>query len=100
MLAIPVQALHSSIASAEPIAGGGVAPAVVPTPESPLPPEDQGGSAWGWSAGVEVGLRVRLGPDWNLQTTGTAMYQDVYAGSSTNGAWALHAGLGYRFGGS
>lgn len=100
MLAIPVQALHSSIPTSETIAGDRAAAVVVPIPQSsPLPPEDREGSAWGWSAGVEVGVRVMLGTYWHLQTAGTALYQDVYAGSSTNGAWAIHAGLGYRFGG-
>jgi hypothetical protein len=27
------------------------------------------------------------------------MYQDIYAGSSTNGAWVWHLGMTYRLGG-
>jgi hypothetical protein len=102
MLALPVQVLRSSVPTTPEVlpAASRVTPAVVPTPEPPLPSEDQGGSAWGWGAGVELGLRVGLGPQWNLQTSGAAMYQDVYAGSTTNGAWTLHLGLGYRFGGT
>jgi hypothetical protein len=72
---------------------------LIPVPESLLPAEDQSGSAWGWSAGVELGVRVSVGTQWNLQTSGTAMYQDIYARSTTNGAWTWHLGVSYGFGG-
>jgi hypothetical protein len=98
MLAIPVRALHSSIPTAEAVPAVRVAAAVVPTSQTPLPSEDREGSAWGWAAGLELGVQVMLGTQWCLQTSGTAMYQDVYAGSTTNGAWTLQLGLGYRFG--
>ena len=98
MLAVPVHALHSSVP--EPIVANSAAVSleVVPRPEPRPPSEDRGGSAWGWGAGLELGLRVAVAPQWTLQTSGTALYQDVYAESTTNGAWAWHVGLVYRFG--
>jgi hypothetical protein len=101
LMALPVQVLHSSV-PVQPTAAApppGAALRLVPVPESSLPAEDRSGSAWGWSAGVELGLRVSMGDQWHLQTSGTALYQDIYAQSTTHGAWIWHLGLGYRFGG-
>jgi hypothetical protein len=98
LVALPVQVLHSSVPD-QLTALPGAAFLLVPTPVSSLPAEDQSGSAWGWGAGVELGLRFSMGPQWHLQTSGTAMYQDIYAQSTTHGAWTWHLGLSYRFGG-
>jgi len=99
LIALPVQVLHSSVPDRTDILASRAALLLVPGPESSLPAEDQTGSAWGWSAGVELGVRVSVGPRWNLQTSGTAMYQDIYAQSTTNGAWTWHLGVSYGFGG-
>jgi hypothetical protein len=99
LIALPVQVLHRSVPDRTDILASRAALLLVPGPESSLPAEDQTGSAWGWSAGVELGLRVSVGTQWNLQTSGTAMYQDIYARSTTNGAWTWHLGVSYGFGG-
>jgi hypothetical protein len=99
LIALPVQVLHSSVPDQTDILASRAALLLVPGTESPLPAEDRSGSAWGWGAGVELGVRVSLGPQWNVQTSGTAMYQDIYAQSRTNGAWTWHLGLSYGFGG-
>jgi hypothetical protein len=99
LVALPVQVVHSSVPEPIVALASGAALLLVPGPESQLPAEDQSGSAWGWSAGVELGVRVSVGPQWNLQTSGTAMYQDIYAQSTTNGAWTWHLGVSYGFGG-
>jgi hypothetical protein len=100
LIALPVQVLHSSV----PIETRNVptldaALLLIPQPLAALPVEDRSGSAWGWGAGVELGVRVAVGAQWNLQTSGTAMYQDIYARSTTNGAWTWHLGVSYGFGG-
>jgi hypothetical protein len=100
LVALPVQVVRSSVPDPIVALPSGATLLLVPGPESPLPVEDQSGSAWGWSAGVELGVRVSVGSRWNLQTSGTAMYQDIYARSTTNGAWTWHLGLSYGFGGA
>jgi hypothetical protein len=100
LLAIPVQVLHSAVeGQVTPAAAEAIAFQVIPEPVPTASSEDLS-SAWGWGAGVEVGAEVPLGSQWNIRTTGTAMYQDIYAGSATNGAWVWHLGMTYRFGGS
>jgi hypothetical protein len=96
--AVPVRLIHSSIPDQITMLPQTASLLLEPRPPASLPSEDRDGSAWGWGAGVELGVRVVLSPQWNLQTSGTAMYQDVYAGSTTSGAWTWHVGLGYRFG--
>ena len=95
---MPVRLIHSSIPDVATLQAQAASLLLVPRSGPELPSEDRNGSAWGWGAGVELGVRVVLSPQWNLQTSGTAMYQDVYAGSTTSGAWTWHVGLGYRFG--
>ena len=97
--ALPVQLIHSSIPDRTVLLAT-ERPAIdlVPTPIGGPPAEDLVGSAWGWGAGLELGVRVAVSPQWNVQTSGTAMYQDVYAASTTNGAWTWHVGVSYRFG--
>ena len=96
--AVPVQVIHSSVSLPSDLQEG-AAILLVPRPRGGAPPaEDRGGGAWGWGAGVELGLQVEISPQWNLLTSGTAMYQDVYASSTTNGAWSLHLGATYRLG--
>jgi hypothetical protein len=95
--ALPLQVIHSSVT--EPVHMLQAAEVMrAPRPAGSPPTEDQGGGAWGWDAGVELGLRVELSRHWSLRTSGTAMYQDVYAASTTNGAWAWHLGATYRLG--
>jgi hypothetical protein len=100
LIAVPVQLLHSTVPDvfvAQPLPA---ALLLVPGSEpSTVPVEDESGSAWGWGAGVELGVRVSVGGQWNVQTSGTAMYQDIYARSTTNGAWTWHFGVSYGFGG-
>ena len=96
--AIPVQVIHSSVPDATGLVAQSAALVLEPRPDAALPAEDQVGSAWGWGAGVELGIRIDVAPQWNLQTSGMAMYQDVYSASTTNGAWSWHVGVGYRFG--
>jgi hypothetical protein len=99
LLAIPVQVLHSAVeGQVTPAAAEALAFQGVPEPAPTASSEDES-SAWGWSAGVELGAEVPLGTQWNVRTTGTVMYQDIYAGSATNGAWVWHLGMTYRFGG-
>jgi hypothetical protein len=98
MAAVPVRLIHSSIPEQISMLPGTASLLLEPRPPTGPPNEDRGGSAWGWGAGVELGVRVLVSPQWNLQTSGTAMYQYVYAGSTTSGAWTWHVGLGYRFG--
>ena len=99
LIALPVQLLHSSVPEMIVAQASRAALLLVPGPASSLPAEDQSGSAWGWSAGVELGVRVSVGTQWNRQSSGTAMYQDIYARSTTNGAWTWHLGVSYGFGG-
>jgi hypothetical protein len=99
LMALPVQVLHSSVPQTTDAQASRAALLLVPGPELPLPAEDQSGSAWGWSAGVELGVRLSLGAQWHLQTSGTAMYQDIYARSTAHGAWTWHLGASYGFGG-
>jgi hypothetical protein len=99
LIALPVQVLHSSVSETTVPLPSGAALLLVPEPGAQLPVEDRSGSAWGWGAGVELGVRVAVGAQWNLQTSGTAMYQDIYARSTTNGAWTWHLGLSYGLGG-
>jgi hypothetical protein len=96
LIALPFQVLHSSVAAQSSLAVAALV--VVPTPPPALPAEDQGRSAWGWGAGVELGLRLAVGDQWHLRTSGTAMYQDIYARSRTHGGWIWHLGLSYGFG--
>ncbi len=98
LLAIPVQLLHSAVQE-QAVPAQAIGLLVVPEPPAPTASSEDLGSAWGWGAGLELGAEVPLGTQWNLRTTGTAMYQDIYAGSATNGAWLLHLGMTYRFGG-
>ena len=63
-----------------------------------FPVEDRGGAAWGWGAGLELGIRVALGDQLSAQTSVQGMYQDIYAASTMSGAWTWHAGVTYRFG--
>jgi hypothetical protein len=97
LLAIPVQLIHSSVGErvfpTEPLALS-----AIPEPGPTLSAEELT-SAWGWGAGVELGAEMPLGAQWNLRTSGTAMYQDIYTESTTNAAWVLHLGATYRFGG-
>jgi hypothetical protein len=100
MAAVPVRVIHSTVpdpAVLLPADRGPAAILPVPAPISGPPTEDTGG-AWGWGAGVELGFRVELSPQWNVGTSATAMYQDVYAGSTTNGAWTWHLGATYKLG--
>ncbi len=100
LIALPVHVLHSSVpVQTVDVPTLDAALLLVPGPLAALPVEDRSGSAWGWGAGVELGLRVSVGAQWNLQTSGTAMYQDIYARSTTNGAWTWHLGLSYGLGG-
>jgi hypothetical protein len=96
--AVPVRLIHSSIPDVATLQTQAASLLLEPQRPTAPPSEDRNGSAWGWGAGVELGVRVVLSPQWNLQTSGTAMYQDVYAGSTTSDAWTWHVGLGYRFG--
>jgi hypothetical protein len=96
--AVPVRLIHSSVPGQIKTISEAAPLLLEPRPPTSPPREDQDGSAWGWGAGVELGVRLGLSPQWSLQTSGTAMYQDVYAGSITSGAWTWHVGLGYRFG--
>jgi hypothetical protein len=98
VLAIPVQVLHSAVEEQAVPLPQALALLVVPEPPHSASSEDLS-SAWGWGAGLELGAEVPIGAQWNLRTAGTAMYQDIYAGSATNGAWVWHLGLTYRFGG-
>jgi hypothetical protein len=99
LLALPVQLLHSAVQDLTVPLVDAIAFELIPEPSPNSSSEDRVGSAWGWGAGVELGADVPLGIQWNIRTTGTAMYQDIYAGSSTNGAWVWHLGMTYRFGG-
>jgi hypothetical protein len=100
LLALPIQLLHSAVEDRTTILAAATGFQLIPEPPSTLASEDRVGSAWGWGAGVELGAEVPLGTQWNIRTTGTAMYQDIYAGSATNGAWVWHLGMTYRFGGA
>jgi hypothetical protein len=97
VLAVPIQLLHSAVQD-QAVPAQALALLTVPEP-SPTPSSEDFGSAWGWGAGLELGAEVPLGTQWNLRTTGTAMYQDIYPGSATNGAWMWHLGITYYFGG-
>ncbi|HEY7637159.1 MAG TPA: hypothetical protein VH763_16530 [Gemmatimonadales bacterium] len=99
LLALPLQILHSSVEDRTVPVQDAIALRLIPEPPSTSSSENRPGSAWGWGAGVELGAEIPLAAQWNLRTTGTAMYQDIYAGSATNGAWLLHVGMTYRFGG-
>jgi hypothetical protein len=98
-LAVPLQAVHSSIpdrASLQPasFAGGGV-----PEPPPPAPVEDRIGGEWGWASGLELGLRVGLGKQLSGLTSVQGLYQDIYGPGSRHGAWSWHAGMSYAFNG-
>ena len=97
LAAVPVQVIHSSVSLPSDLQDG-AAILLLPRPTGTPRAEDRAGGAWGWGAGLELGLQVELSPQWNLATSGTAMYQDVYAASATNGAWTWHLGATYRLG--
>jgi hypothetical protein len=99
LLAVPLEVLHSSVPGQVIPAAAVAALQGIPRPGPAIPPEDQGGGAWGWGAGVELGMRLPVGEQWDLQTSGTMMYHDIYAQSTTHDAWIWHLGLSYRFGG-
>lgn len=100
VLAVPLQVLHSSVNASPSVLSESVASfAIVPPPEPVPAAQDRDGSAWGWGTGLELGLQVPLSEQWNVRTAGTALYQEIYDRSPTHGAWMLHVGLSYRFGG-
>jgi len=100
VLAVPLQVLRSSIPERTFPAAAGVSFRAGPEPPGSFPVEDQGGAAWGWGAGLEFGIHVALGDQLSARTSLQGMYQDIYAASTTNGAWTWHTGITYRFGGS
>lgn len=100
VLAVPVQVLRSSIPERTFPAAALASFRAGPEPPESFPVEDQGGAAWGWGAGLELGIHVALGDQLSAQTSVQGMYQDIYAASSTSGAWTWHTGITYRFGGS
>lgn len=95
-LAVPVQLLHSSVPD-RPTLQASVGRRAVPEPPPDAPEEDRIGSAWGWGAGLELGVRVGLANRLSAQTSVQGLYQDIYAGSGDHGAWNWHAGLTYHF---
>lgn len=99
LLALPIQLLHSAVEDRTVLLAEAIGFQLIPEPPPTLSSEDRVGAAWGWGAGVELGVEVPLGTQWNVRTTGTAMYQDIYTRSTTNGAWVWHLGATYRFGG-
>jgi hypothetical protein len=97
-VAVPVQLLRSNIPDRTDILSAQLQAHGVPDPGSPRPVEDLIGAEWGWGAGVELGLRGRLGRQLSAQTSVQAMYQDIYKSGTRHGAWSWHAGLTYGFG--
>jgi hypothetical protein len=99
VLAVPVQVLRSSIPDRAFLTAATASFRSGPEAPRAFPVEDRQGAAWGWGAGLEFGLHVALGEQVSAQTSALGMYQDIYAGSSTSGAWSWHTGITYRFGG-
>lgn len=97
-LAVPLEVLRSSIPDQATLLAASLSAQGVPEPPEPTPVEDEIGAAWGWGAGLELGLRVGLGDQLSAHTSVLGLYQDIYASSTRNGAWSWHAGLTYRFG--
>jgi len=95
-VAVPVQLLHSSVPD-RPMLQASIGRHGIPEPPPAPPEEDRIGSAWGWGAGLELGLRVALAPRLSAQTSVQGLYQDIYAESRDNGAWNWHAGLTFDF---
>jgi len=96
-MAVPLQVLRSSIedvADLQPF----LAAHGIPEPPNGRPAEDQAGGAWGWGAGLELGVRLGLAENLDVHTSMQGLYHDIYADESRNGAWSWHAGLIYRFG--
>jgi hypothetical protein len=96
-LAVPVQVLHSKIPDRTMLLAAALTVKAVPEPPPPTPVEDRIGEEWGWGTGLELGFRVAAGERLSAQTSVQALYQDIYAGQTSNGAWNWHAGLSYGF---
>jgi hypothetical protein len=93
-VAVPVRILRSSIPDRTDLLPASFRFGV-PEPPPPTPVEDLVGSEWGWGSGLEVGFAVGLGGRLRGQTSVELLYQDIYRGESSNGAWTWHAGLSY-----
>lgn len=94
--AVPLQVLRSSI---EDVPGllAHVAAHDVPQPRAGIPTENFTGAAWGWGAGLELGLEVGLAKGLNGETRVQGLYHDIYDGATSNTAWTWHTGISYRF---
>ncbi len=97
-VAVPVQLLRSNIPDRTDILAGQIQTHGVPDPGPPRPVEDLIGAEWGWGAGLELGVRIRLGSNLNVHTSGQGLYQDIYAEGTRHGAWNWHAGITYQLG--
>jgi hypothetical protein len=96
-LAVPVELLHSRIPDRAQLQAAALLVGGVPEPGPPTPAEDRIGDEWGWGTGLELGIRLTTGDRLSVQTSAQALYQNIYAGQSSNTAWNWHAGLSYGF---
>ena len=94
-LAVPLQVLHSEIPDRAALQAGPSLVLGVPENPPPVPVEDHIGGQWGWGAGLELGVRLRMGQRLSGQTSVQGLYQEIYQGSSRNSAWSWHAGISY-----
>lgn len=95
-VAVPLQVLRSSIEDV-PTLQAHIAAHEIPEPPAGIPTENFTGAAWGWGAGLELGLGVRLAEGLNGETRIQGLYHDIYDDASSNTAWTWHTGLSYRF---
>lgn len=95
-MAVPLQVLRSSIEDV-PTLQAHVAAHGIPEPPPGIPTENFTGGAWGWGAGLELGVEIGLAEGLNGETRVQGLYHDIYQGASSNTAWTWHSGLSYRF---
>jgi hypothetical protein len=95
-MAVPLEVLRSSVPEPDGIALELTTHGVPQLPPEP-PKQDQSGAAWGWGAGLELGMNASLAENVSAQTGVQGFYQDIYSGVSSHTAWTWHLGLSYGF---
>lgn len=97
-LAVPVQVLQSRIPDRSNLVAAALRVTGIPDSPPPRPVEDRIGSEWGWSTGLELGVKLGLSERVSALTSVQGLYQNIYGRGTRNGAWNWHGGITYQIG--